>query len=87
MVAADGWTEEGLLILVILSLILYHSTNQAMIQASKIILLSAPLVSIINNSVSEACSKGPALLDHDEGTKPGEILIIVLSLIFFSFRR
>ncbi|XP_022869978.1 protein PRD1 isoform X4 [Olea europaea var. sylvestris] len=86
MVAADGWTEEGLRILIILSLILYHSTNQAMIQASKIILLSAPLVSIINNSVSEACSKGPALLDHDEGTKPGEILIIVLSLIFFSFR-
>ncbi|CAI9776135.1 unnamed protein product [Fraxinus pennsylvanica] len=86
MVAADGWTEEGLIILLILSLVLYHSTNQAMTQASKIILLSAPLVSIINNSVSEACSKGPALLDHDEGTKTGEILISVLSLLFFSLR-
>ncbi|KAL2463395.1 putative recombination initiation defect 1 [Forsythia ovata] len=86
MVAADGWTEEGLIIIGTLSLILHHSMNQAMTEASKIILLSAPLVSTIDNTVSEACSKGPALLDHDEGTKTGEILIFVLSLLFFSLR-
>ncbi|KAL3621657.1 hypothetical protein CASFOL_036569 [Castilleja foliolosa] len=83
---SDGWTDEVLIILGILSLILYHSTREALTEASKIILLNVPFVSAINMLVSEACSKGHALVDHDEGTRTGEVLISVLSLLFFSLR-
>ncbi|KAA8548339.1 hypothetical protein F0562_000023 [Nyssa sinensis] len=85
-VAADGWTQECLIVIGILSLILHHSTNQALVEASKTILLSTPLVSTVKNLIHLACSKGPALSDHDEGTKSGETLIFVLLLHFFSLR-
>ncbi|GER27846.1 protein PRD1 [Striga asiatica] len=85
-VASDGWTDEVLIILAILSFILHHSTRNVLTEASKIILLNAPLVSIVNSTVSEACSKGHALVDHDEGTRTGEVLIFLLSLLFFSIR-
>ncbi|XP_059632085.1 protein PUTATIVE RECOMBINATION INITIATION DEFECT 1 [Cornus florida] len=85
-VAADTWTEEALVVVGILSLILYHSTNQALVEASKTILLSSPLISAVNNAIHVACSKGPALVDHDEETKTGETLIFVLLLHFFSLR-
>ncbi|XP_073134962.1 protein PUTATIVE RECOMBINATION INITIATION DEFECT 1 isoform X2 [Henckelia pumila] len=84
-VALDGWTEV-ILMLSIFSLILYHSRNQALTEASKTIILSAPLVSTVNIMISEACSKGPALVDHDERTNTGEVLIFVLLLLFFSLR-
>ncbi|KAG8369575.1 hypothetical protein BUALT_Bualt14G0027600 [Buddleja alternifolia] len=85
-VASDGWTEEVLTIIGILSLILHHSTNEVLTEASKTIILSAPLVSTFNIAISEACSKGPALFDHDEGTRTGEVLMFVFSLLFFSLR-
>ncbi|KAF5950529.1 hypothetical protein HYC85_012522 [Camellia sinensis] len=85
-VAADRWTEECLIIIGIFSLILNHSTKQALVETSKTILLSTPLVSIINNTIHVACSKGPALIDHDEGTETGETLLFVLLLHFFSLR-
>ncbi|KAK4404127.1 protein putative RECOMBINATION INITIATION DEFECT 1 [Sesamum angolense] len=85
-VASDGWTEEVLTIVGILSLILHHSTKEALAEASKTIILNVPLVSTINNIISEACSKGPALSDHDEGTRTGDVLIFVLLLLFFSLR-
>lgn len=86
-VPADGWTEEHLLVTGILSLILHRSTNQALVETSKTILLSTPLVSIVDNIIHEACSKGPALIDYDGGTKNGETLLFVLLLLFFSLRR
>ncbi|KAL0382871.1 UNVERIFIED_CONTAM: protein putative RECOMBINATION INITIATION DEFECT 1 [Sesamum calycinum] len=85
-VASDGWTEEVLTIVGILTLILHHSTKEALVEASKTIILNVPLVSTINNIISEACSKGPALSDHDEGTRTGDVLIFVLLLLCFSLR-
>ncbi|KAL0340522.1 UNVERIFIED_CONTAM: protein putative RECOMBINATION INITIATION DEFECT 1 [Sesamum radiatum] len=85
-VLQNGWTEEVLTIVGILSLILHHSTKEALTEASKTIILNVPLVSTINNIISEACSKGPALSDHDEGTRTGDVLIFVLLLLFFSLR-
>ncbi|KAK4480098.1 hypothetical protein RD792_013155 [Penstemon davidsonii] len=85
-VTSDGWTEEVLTTIGILSLILHHSTKQALIEASKTVLLSAHLISTVNTTISEACSKGPALFDHDEGTRTGEVLIFLLLLLFFSLR-
>lgn len=83
----DGWTEEVITIIGILSLILHHSTKQALTEASKIIVLNVPLISIINSTIFEACSQGHTLFDHDEGTKAGGVLIFVLLLLFFSMRR
>ncbi|KAL1543222.1 protein putative RECOMBINATION INITIATION DEFECT 1 [Salvia divinorum] len=85
-VEEDGWTEEVITIIGILCLILHHSTKQALTEASKTIVLNVPLISIINSTIFEACSKGHALFDHDEGTKTGEALIFVLLLLFFSLR-
>lgn len=86
-VESDGWTEEVITIIGILSLILHHSTKQALTEAAKIIVLNVPLISIINSAISEACSKGHQLFDHDEGTEAGEVLIFVLLLLLFSMRR
>lgn len=82
----DGWSEEVITMIGILSLILHHSTKQALTEASKIIVLNVPLISIINSTILEACCKGHTLFDHDEG-KTGEVLIFVLLLLFFSMRR
>lgn len=84
---ADGWTHEGLMIIGILCLILHHSTNQALVGVSKSILLSSSVVQTINKTIREACSKGPALFDHDEGTNVGASLIFLLLLNYFSFKR
>ncbi|RAL47614.1 hypothetical protein DM860_011352 [Cuscuta australis] len=85
-VAADGWRKETILIVGIFSLILHHSVDQKLVEASKSILLSTSLVSMLSNTITEACSKGPALVDHDETTRVGEVLIFVLTLLFFAFR-
>ncbi|KAL1807105.1 hypothetical protein ACET3Z_030173 [Daucus carota] len=83
---ADGWNHEGLMIIGILCLILHHSTNQALLGVSKSILLCSALVQIITKTIREACSKGPALTDHDEGTNVGASLIFLLLLNYFSFK-
>ncbi|XP_027167099.1 protein PRD1 [Coffea eugenioides] len=82
----DCWTQESIMVISIFALVLHHSTNQVLIETSKLILLSTPLASIIKQAIAEACSKGPALVDHDEETKNGEALICLLLLIFFSLR-
>lgn len=87
MVTRDGWTQESLFLLGIYSLILHHSTNQTLVEASKAVLMSASLVSMINDVIHTSCSKGPALIDDDEETRDGETLIFVLLLHFFSCRR
>ncbi|KAK1593013.1 hypothetical protein Q3G72_034425 [Acer saccharum] len=86
MVAVCGWTHESLLVINIFSLILHHSTNKVLLEASKAIVLNASLVSTINSTINEACSKGPALIDCDEGTCTGETLIFLLLLHYFSLR-
>ncbi|OVA12984.1 hypothetical protein BVC80_1157g24 [Macleaya cordata] len=83
---ADTCKQEGLLVIGLLSLVLHQSTNQAFKEASKAILLNTSLISAINNVVHAACSKGPALIDHDENTASGETLIFVLLLYYFSLR-
>ncbi|XP_024192213.1 protein PUTATIVE RECOMBINATION INITIATION DEFECT 1 isoform X2 [Rosa chinensis] len=84
--AADMWNHECLLVIGILCLILHHSANAVLTEASKTIIFSSSLVSTINSAVHAACLKGPALVDHDEGTSSGEILIFVLLLNYFTLR-
>lgn len=85
--AADRWNLETLVVIGILSLVLHHSTNEALVEASKTILFNSSLVSAINSTVHAAILKGPALVDHDEGTSIGETLIFALLLNYFSLRR
>lgn len=84
---AKGWSEEGLRVIAIFSLILHQSTNEVLVEASKTIVFNTSLVSMINSMIHAACSKGPALFDYDEGTSTGENLIVVLLLYYFSLRR
>ncbi|CAI9117522.1 OLC1v1018922C1 [Oldenlandia corymbosa var. corymbosa] len=85
-IRSECWMEETPLVIGILALVLHHSTDQALVEASKIVLLSTPLNAVINTTILEACSKGHALIDHDEGTQTGEALMFLLLLIFFSLK-
>ncbi|CAN4086134.1 unnamed protein product [Withania somnifera] len=82
-VAADGWTPGSLISIPILSMGLHHSVNQVMVEASKTIILSTHLLSLVNTTISSACSKGPSLVDQDNS---GEALVFVLSLLLFCLR-
>ncbi|XP_040996835.1 protein PUTATIVE RECOMBINATION INITIATION DEFECT 1 isoform X3 [Juglans microcarpa x Juglans regia] len=84
--AADRWNQESLVVIGVLSLVLHHSTNEVLLEASKAILFNTSLVSTINSIIDAAHLKGPALVDHDEGTGIGESLIFVLLLNYFSLR-
>jgi len=81
---ADRWNHQSLLVIGIFSLILYHSTNGILVETAKTIMYNTSLVSAINCAASFI---GPALVDHDEGTSKGEILIFLLLLNYFSLRR
>ncbi|KAK8548369.1 hypothetical protein V6N12_061283 [Hibiscus sabdariffa] len=81
-----GWNHEALLLVGTLSLILHHSSSQALIEASKSITFNASLISTINSTVQVVSSKGPALIEHDEGTSSGENLILLLLLYYFTLR-
>lgn len=85
--AADRWNQGSLVVIGVLSLVLHHSTNEVLLEASKAILFNTSLVSAINSIIDAAHLKGPALVDHDEGTGIGESLIYVLLLNYFSLRR
>ncbi|KAK4350449.1 hypothetical protein RND71_029762 [Anisodus tanguticus] len=80
-VAAEGWHPGTLISIGILSMVLHHSVNQVMVEASKTILLCTPLLLLVNTTIANACSKGPSLVDQDEGTRSEEALVFVLSLL------
>lgn len=81
-----SWSNECVLALGILSLILYHSINKELIQAAGSIVSNTCLISAIIRKIQEACSNGPALIECDEGTKDGELVISMLLLYYFSLR-
>ncbi|KAM3756392.1 hypothetical protein ACB098_02G108200 [Castanea mollissima] len=83
---ADRWNHQSLLVIGIFSLILYHSTNGILVETAKTIMYNTSLVSAINSMICAASFIGPALVDHDEGTSKGEILIFLLLLSYFSIR-
>ncbi|XP_024025981.1 protein PRD1 isoform X2 [Morus notabilis] len=84
--SAGRWNHDNLLVIGILSLALNHSTTKVLMEASKSILFNSSLVSVIDNMIHEACLKGPALADHDEGTSYGQRLVFVLLLNYFSLK-
>ncbi|KAM0038245.1 hypothetical protein Hdeb2414_s0013g00412581 [Helianthus debilis subsp. tardiflorus] len=85
-ITENGCTQEALLVMGILCLILHHSLHQVLLEASKTILLNTRLIALINKTIHDACLKGPALYDHDEATQTGECLIFCLLLNYFCLR-
>ncbi|KAL1358218.1 hypothetical protein AAHE18_04G017500 [Arachis hypogaea] len=83
---SDVLSNESLFVIGILSLILHLSTSKALEEASKTILFNTSIISVVNTAVCAAATKGPALVDHDEGTSTGETLIFVLLLHYFAIR-
>ncbi|CAJ1850286.1 unnamed protein product [Sphenostylis stenocarpa] len=82
----DILSDESLFIIGILSLILHLSTNKTLEETSKAILFNTSMISMVNTVVCTASSKGPALVDHDEGTRTGETLVFVLLLHYFAIK-
>lgn len=84
--AVDKWSSDHLFVLGILSLILHHSCDKAFTETSKTILFNSSLGSTINRTIDAVCLKGPALVDHDEGSSTGP-LVFVLLLNYFALKR
>ncbi|AEE83390.2 putative recombination initiation defect 1 [Arabidopsis thaliana] len=78
--------HEDMVVIGILSLVLYHSSDGALVEASRNIVSNSYLVSAINTVVDVACSKGPALTQCQDETNIGEALAFTLLLYFFSLR-
>ncbi|CAN1253212.1 Protein PUTATIVE RECOMBINATION INITIATION DEFECT 1 [Linum perenne] len=79
-------SNEGLQVIANFCLILHQSTKRVLLDASKAILFNVSLVSMVDGLMREACSKGPNLVDYDEGTSGGENLLVLLLLCYFSLR-
>ncbi|CAI0453180.1 unnamed protein product [Linum tenue] len=84
--ASKTLSDEGMQVVTSFCFILHHSTKKALLDASKTILFNASLVSMVDDMVRAACSKGPALVDYDEGTSSGENLTVMLLLSYFSLK-
>ncbi|KAF0893567.1 hypothetical protein E2562_027295 [Oryza meyeriana var. granulata] len=78
--------QEQKILIGILCLILNHSANKVLIEPAKAIILNNCLVLLMDGIVQEACAKGPSLFQHNQETAFGELLILMLLLIFFSLR-
>ncbi|CAL1404364.1 unnamed protein product [Linum trigynum] len=84
--ASKTLSDEGMQVVTNFCFILHHSTKKALLDASKTILFNSSLVSMVDDMVHAACSKGPALVDYDEGTSSGENLTVMLLLSYFSLK-
>lgn len=84
---ADMWTQESLLLVGVLSLILHRTSAKLLLESSKCILLHTSLISAINCTIHAACAKGPALVEYDENTSGGVTLVFILFLYYFSLKR
>lgn len=71
----------------ILCLVLYHSSQGALLDSSRIIVVNSYLASAINTVVDVACSRGPSLTQSQDETDIGEALAFTLPFYFFSLRR
>ncbi|EEC77052.1 hypothetical protein OsI_15436 [Oryza sativa Indica Group] len=78
--------QEWKILIGILCLILNHSANKVLIEPAKAIILNNCLALLMDGIVQEACAKGPSLFQHNQETTFGELLILMLLLIFFSVR-
>ncbi|KAL8162897.1 hypothetical protein V2J09_014386 [Rumex salicifolius] len=69
-VPAKEWSNGELLVISILSLILNHSTHEAMTETSKSILLNPSIVSMFQNSINAAARASPSRYAEEQSKLP-----------------
>ena len=84
---ANGWTEEHFLVVGVLSLVLHHSTEGALIEASRFICLNSSLASLVRASIDELSTNGSASSELNEGTNIEQVLVLLLLFYYFHLRR
>ncbi|KAK9725833.1 hypothetical protein RND81_05G172800 [Saponaria officinalis] len=82
----NGWMQEHLISIGILSLLLHHSTQGVLTKTSQFILLNTPLASRIRSTIDQFTANGPALIEQEEGTDVEQALIFLLVFYQFYFR-
>ncbi|XP_039772409.1 protein PUTATIVE RECOMBINATION INITIATION DEFECT 1-like [Panicum virgatum] len=78
--------QEHKILIGVLCFVLHHSANKVLVEPAKAIILNSSLVSLTDVIVQKACSKGPSLFQHNQDTAFGELLSLVLLLVFFSLK-
>lgn len=83
----NGWTEEHLLVLGVLSMVLHHSTQGALVETAKFILLDSSLASLMRATVKGFFANGSASIEHEEESDTEHALVFLLLFIHFYLRR
>ncbi|KAL9240084.1 hypothetical protein vseg_014344 [Gypsophila vaccaria] len=79
----NGWMEEHLISIGILSLLLHHSTQGVLAKTSQFILLNTSLASRIRSTIDQFNASGPALIEQEDGTDTEQAFIFIL--VFYQF--
>ncbi|KNA23532.1 hypothetical protein SOVF_024000 [Spinacia oleracea] len=82
----NGWTEEHLLVLGVLSMVLHHSTQGALVETAKFILLDSSLASLMRATVKGFFANGSASIEHEEESDTEHALVFLLLFIHFYLR-
>uniref|UniRef100_A0A803LTJ2 Uncharacterized protein n=1 Tax=Chenopodium quinoa TaxID=63459 RepID=A0A803LTJ2_CHEQI len=80
---ANGWTEEHLLVLGVLSLVLHHSTQGVLIETARFILLNSPLASLMRATVDGLLANGSASIEQEEESDTERTLVFLLLFLYF----
>lgn len=84
---ASELTEEHLLVFCILSLVLYHSTQGALVETAKFILLNPSLASVMQGTFDALCSTGSASVEHEDEACTDHAVVFLLLFCHFYLQR
>ncbi|KMT14804.1 hypothetical protein BVRB_3g065300 isoform A [Beta vulgaris subsp. vulgaris] len=82
----NGWKEEHLLVLGVLSLVLHHSTHGALVETAKFILLNSSLAPLMRATVDGLFVNGSASIEQEEETDTEQALVFILLFSHFYLR-
>ncbi|CAO2831412.1 unnamed protein product [Amaranthus hypochondriacus] len=80
---ASELTEEHLLVFCILSLVLYHSTQGALVETAKFILLNPSLAPVMQGTFDALCSTGFASVEHEDEACTNHAVVFLLLFCHF----
>ncbi|GAB2249560.1 hypothetical protein Droror1_Dr00012919 [Drosera rotundifolia] len=85
-IAETEWTETGLLVVGVLSLILHYSSHHALVETTKFIVLNSSLACSIGSTIAAVRGKVTSSACLDENTDTGKALVLLLILYYFYLR-
>ncbi|KAL2925646.1 Protein PRD1 [Bienertia sinuspersici] len=77
-IRANGWTEEHLLGLGVLSLVFHHSTLGALLEIAKFVFLNSSLASLMRATVDGFFANGSASIEQEEESDTEHTLVFLL---------